>query len=90
MTPWGIDLKVALVCALPRFRYFNCWFCLKWTPNFSSLFCQNISVSRYGSTFEQLIVMFSFLDVDVMNPSAFQMSTVNWRCSDSVRKLTRV
>ena len=90
MTPWGIDLKVALVCALPRFRYFNYWFCFKGTRNFSSLSCQNISVSRYGSTFSQLIVMFFFLDVEVMNPSTFQISTVNCRCSDSVRKLTRV
>ena len=79
MTPFGIDLKVALVCALPWFRYFNCWFCFKWTRNFSSLSCQNISVSRYGSTLSQLTVLFSFFDVEVMNPSAFQISTVNCR-----------
>ena len=79
MTPWGVDLKLALVYALPRFWYFHCWFCFKWTRNFSLLSRRNISVLRYRSTLSQLTVMFSFLDFDVMNLSAFQISTVNWK-----------
>jgi len=50
ITPNGIAVKHASVCALPLLRYLSCWFFFKWTQkNSSPSFDQYSSMSKYGN-----------------------------------------